>query len=145
MTVTAAPQKAKGPSKLLVPLVLAVGALTGLALSYLVPLPYGPGPFGFGFADRLRDLIILHMVLSTVAIALLVTLILVYARVYAATGARFALGILIVMFALLLQSLFQYPILLGVGRIYVGFGFNLSTADIFTIVAYTIFLYLSLE
>jgi hypothetical protein len=86
------------------------------------------------------------MVLSTVIIALQVALVFVYLRVYAETGARFSLGILIVMSALLLQSLFQYPLLLGfVGRYAEEFGPYLSTADLFTIAAYTIFLYLSLD
>jgi len=86
------------------------------------------------------------MVLSTVIISLQVALVVVYLGVYAETGARFSLGILIVMSALLLQSLFQYPLLLGfVGRYAIEFGPYLSTADLFTIAAYTIFLYLSLD
>ena len=71
---------------------------------------------------------------------------LVYLKVYAATGARFSLGIVVVVLALLLQSIFQSPLLLGfVGRYAAEFGPYLSSADIFTIAAYTVFLYLSLE
>jgi len=137
-------QKTKRPAWLLVPLVLAVGIVLGVALSYLIPLPFGFGPFP-PFA-QFRNLIIVHMVLSTVIIALQVALVIVYLGVYADTGARFSLGILIVMSALLLQSLFQYPLLLGfVGRYALEFGPYLSTADLFTIAAYTIFLYLSLD
>jgi len=137
-------QKTKRPAWLLVPLVLAVGILLGVALSYLIPLPFGFGPFP-PFA-QFRNLIIVHMVLSTVIIALQVALVIVYLGVYAETGARFSLGILVVMSALLLQSLFQYPLLLGfVGRYALEFGPYLSTADLFTIAAYTIFLYLSLD
>ncbi len=137
-------QKAKRPAWVLVPLVLAVGILLGIALSYLVPLPFGFGPFP-PFA-QFRNLIIVHMVLSTVIIALQVALVIVYLGVYAETGARFSLGILVVMSALLLQSLFQYPLILGfVGRYAIEFGPYLSTADLFTIAAYTIFLYLSLD
>lgn len=135
----------KGPTKLWLPVVLVVGVLVGLALSYLVPEPFfiGPGP---GFADRFRDAIVLHMILSTVSISLLVALIVIYLKVYAETGARFALGILVVMLALLMESLFQYPLLLGLYAGYpVTFGPFLSSADLFTIAAYTIFLYLSLE
>ena len=136
--------KRLGPPWLLVLMVLTVGILLGVALSYLVPSPFGFGPFP-PFA-QFRNLIIVHMVLSTVIIALQVALVIVYLRVYAGTGARFSLGILIVMSALLLQSLFQYPLLLGfVGRYAIEFGPYLSTADLFTIVAYTIFLYLSLD
>lgn len=133
-----------GLTRLVVPLVLLVGALAGVALSYLIPLPYGFGPFP-PFAE-FRNLIMVHMVLSTVIISLQVALVIVYLRVYAVTKARFALGILVVMSTLLVQSLFQYPLLLGfVGRIAIEFGPYLSTADLFTIVAYTVFLYLSLD
>ena len=144
MSTEATQQKRKGPAWLLVLMVLTVGILLGVALSYLVPSPFGFGPFP-PFA-QFRNLIIVHMVLSTVIIALQVALVVVYLGVYAETGARFSLGILIVMSALLLQSLFQYPLLLGfVGRYAIEFGPYLSTADVFTIVAYTIFLYLSLD
>ena len=144
MSVEPERQKTKRPAWLLVPLVLAVGIVLGVALSYLIPLPFGFGPFP-PFA-QFRNLIIVHMVLSTVIIALQVALVIVYLGVYADTGARFSLGILIVMSALLLQSLFQYPLLLGfVGRYALEFGPYLSTADLFTIAAYTIFLYLSLD
>jgi len=142
----------RGPPKLLVPLVLVVGVLVGILLSYSVPVPYGfgpngSGPFGpFGPTDQFRNLLILHIVLSTVSIALLVAIIAVYLRIYADTGARFALGILVVMLALLIQSFFQYPLLLGfVGRIANEFGPYLTISDIFTIGAYTVLLYLSLE
>jgi len=141
-----APVKRKGPTKLWLPVVLAVGVLAGLALSYFVPEPFMIGGLGPGFEDRFRDSIVLHMILSTVSIALLFALIVVYLKVYAQTGARFALGILIVMFALLMQSFFQYPLVLGLYGAYPGlFGPFLTSADLFTIAAYTIFLYLSLE
>lgn len=144
MSSQGAPPIRKGPSKLLVPLVLVVGITVGVLLSVIVPVPYGPGPFGF--SNELRTLLIIHTVLSTVSVALLVAIVFVYLRIYSETGARFALGILVVMFALLLQSLFQYPLFLGhVGSFSLGFGPYLSSADVFTIAAYTILLYLSLE
>jgi len=139
------PKSGRGPTKLLVPIVLAVGVIVGIGLSYLIPLPYGVGRLAY-FADQIRNILILDMILSTVSISLLITLVIVYLRIYAKTGARFALGILVVMLALLLQALFRYPLLLAfVGRISFPFGNFISTADIFSIAAYTIFLYLSLE
>lgn len=145
MNVGAEPQRIKkGPTRLWVPFVLAVGILVGVFLSYFVPIPYGFGRLGF--VDQFRNLILLHTILTTVSISLLVALVIVYLRIYAGTRARFALGILVVMFALLIQSLFSYPLLLGfVGRISIVFGPYLSSADLFTIAAYTVFLYLSLE
>jgi hypothetical protein len=136
----------KGPTKLWLPIVLVVGVVVGLALSYVVPEPFGYRMFGYDFVGRFRESLILHMILSTVSIALLFSLIVIYLRVYADTGARFALGILVVMFALLIQSLFQYPLLLSLfGNYPLEFGPFLSSADLFTIGAYSVFLYLSLE
>ena len=146
MSLEKSQQAGRGPRWLLVPLVLAIGVLAGVALSYLIHLPSGFGPFPPPPFDQFRNLIIVHMVLSTVIISLQLALVIVYLRTYAATGARFALGILVVMSALLLQSLFQYPLVLGsVGRYADQFGPYLSTADLFTVAAYTIFLYLSLD
>ncbi len=48
-----------------------------------------------------------HIILSTVGMALLVALIVVYARTYVQTKANFILGLLVVLFALLLQALFD--------------------------------------
>ena len=77
---------------------------------------------------------------------LLVALILVYARTYKQTKANFILGLLVVLFALLLQSLLTYPLLLEL-ELTPGFAFAVFSpvADIFTIIAYAVFLYLSLE
>jgi hypothetical protein len=138
-----APVQNKGPTTLWVPFVLAVGIVVGLIASYLAPSPFVPFRFG---PDQFREVLTWHILLSTVSIALLVALFLVYFRIYAQTGARFALGIMVVLFALLIQQLFQYPLLLGLaGPFPVGQGLYLSFADLFTIVAYTIFLYLSLD
>ena len=139
------PKTSKGPTKLIVPLVIAIGIFVGVTFSYLVPLPYGVGPLAF-FVNQIRNLLILDMVMSTVSISLLIALVVVYLRIYAKTGANFALGILVVMFALLLQALFRYPLVLAfVGRIEFQSVSFLTVADIFSIAAYSIFLYLSLE
>ena len=133
----------KGPTKLWLPVVLVVGVLVGLALSYDVPPPFGYWRFG---PDQFRDVLILHTVLSTVSISLIIALSVIYLKVYAETGARFALGITVVLFALLIQALLQYPLLLDLAGPYPeGQGQFLSFADLFTIAAYTVFLYLSLE
>jgi len=133
----------RGPTKLWLPVVLAVGVLVGLALSYNAPEPFRFSRF---VSPEFQEIYLLHTVLSTTSIALLVALTLIYVRVYAQTGARFALGITVVLFALLIQSLIEYPLILGfAGPFPGGQGTYLSFADVFTIAAYTIFLYLSLE
>ena len=133
----------KATSKLWVPFVIAIGVLLGLVFSYSFPAPFERYEFA-PFA--LDPIFIFHVILSTVSITLLVALLVVYLGVYSKTQANFALGISIVLAALLVESLLEYPLLLGlVGRFAVGHGPFLDTADFFTIIAYAVFLYLSLE
>ncbi len=140
----------KGPSKLWVPIVVLLGLVAGLLLYFWssmntyynfgferIPFQSGFGPETFGE---------LHIILSTVSVALLLALLVVYARTYLQTKANFIFGLLIVLFALLLQALTTFPVILGIAEhqpILPEFTSNL--ADVFTIIAYTVFLYLSLE
>jgi hypothetical protein len=132
------------PSKVWVPAVITLGALIG-AVSYYVAsqtaqFPRFGGPFG---PDAYLEF---HIIFSTIGMALLVALILVYARTYQQTRANFILGLLVVLFALLLQSLLTYPLLLEL-ELTPRFAFAVFSpvADVFTIIAYAVFLYLSLE
>jgi hypothetical protein len=137
-------RESKAPSKLWLPFVLVTGIFVGVVLSSFVPQPI---PFFWRYAPfGLEPILRFHIVLSTVSIALLVALTAIYVRVCADTGARFALGVVVVLLALLVESLFQYPLLLGIsGPLVVAQGGFLSFADVFTIIAYAVFLYLSLE
>jgi len=141
-------KKAPGIGKLWVPIVLFIGTVCGI-ISYEIASEYtrfphfpfrGPGLIG---PDIFLEI---HIILSTIGIALLVALIVVYARTYMQTRANFILGLLVVLFALLLQSVLTYPVLL---ELEVAQGFAIvvfsPVADVFTIIAYTVFLYLSLE
>jgi len=133
----------KGPTKIWLPVILTIGLLLGLAASYLTPNPFGFWRF---LPPDFQEAFVLHTILSTMSVVLLVALAVIYLKVYADTGARFALGITVVLVALLIQSLFQYPLILNqVGPFPKGQGPFLSYADFFTIAAYTLFLYLSLE
>jgi hypothetical protein len=133
----------KAPSKFWVPFVIALGVFLGSILSYVFAAPfemYEFPPFAF------NPIFLFHVILSTVSITLLVALLVVYLGVYSKTQANFALGINIVLAALLAQSLLEYPLLIGIaGRFPIGHGPFLDSADIFTIIAYAVFLYLSLE
>lgn len=132
-------------------IVLLVGAVVGI-VSFLLIAPHlvvvgAPPPFFHGIND-LFTLIAEHIILSTVSIALLVSLVVVYARIYNQTKANFALGIFIVLLALLLEAILDYPIL----QLFVSgipqsqLHYSLPTlGDVFTIVAYSVFLYLSLQ
>jgi hypothetical protein len=141
-----------------VPAVVAIGLLMGEVISYFSteqespcsPYHGGPacGPFGFNQFPRFENepTIQFHIMLTTVSIALLVALLVVYVRMYAQTKANFSLGLVVVLFALLVQALLSYPIVIGfVGAVYLGPGLSSQFADVFTVCAYAIFLYLSLE
>lgn len=141
--------KRKGirPSKVWVPVAIFLGAVIG-AISYYVASQSADFPRfgGVGEAPGADAYLEFHIILSTVGMALLVALILVYARTYRQTRANFILGLLVVLFALLLQAVLTYPLLLEL-ELTPRFAFAVFSpvADIFTIIAYAVFLYLSLE
>jgi len=144
-------------SLLWVILVLAIGAITGV-ITFLLIAPdltlrgFFPGPPPSGLMMEIFTRLAEHIILSTISIALLVSLVLVYGRIYKQTKANFALGIFIVLLALLFETILNYPIIqiLAAGPRGIPtnelFSSSLTMlADIFTIVAYSVFLYLSLE
>jgi hypothetical protein len=139
------PQKRSVAGKLWVPVVVIVGTILGIA-SYKIATELSGFPHFNRFGQPFGPDVYLefHIIFSTVGIALLVALIVVYARTYLQTRANFILGLLVVLFALLLQSLLTYPVLL---ELETGFAIEVFSpvADVFTIIAYTVFLYLSLE
>ena len=140
-------KKGRG-SKLLVLAVLLTGILLGALSSLASPAPEEPRfehfPGFFSFTPE--PLLQFHVFVTTMEIVLLVALLTIYVKVYVDTRANFSLGLVIVLLALLLQALFSYPLLLGmVGPVPVGQGEFLPFADVFMIIAYTVFLYLSLE
>jgi len=129
-----------------VPVVLAAGVLVGAMMTALPTPVRGPGPGRPAYFPVLENLEDVGLILSGVSLALLVALLFVYARTYADTRARFALGIVFVLGALLLEAILSSPLLFHV------FGFPagslapfLLLANGFKIAAFTIFLYLSLE
>jgi hypothetical protein len=133
--------------KLWVVIVLLAGLLAGVLMSDLATLPEEYRvPFFRGVPVFNPDpLIKLHIVLTTVEVALLVSLVIVYLKVYSETHANFALGLVIVLSALFLQTLFSYPLILGTQGVILVPGTLTTLADFLTIGAYTVFLYLSLE
>lgn len=139
----------KYSNRVWVPAVLLVGILLGALSSLLAPVPEEPRferlP-GVFFSFTPEPLLQLHVFVTTIEIVLLVALLVVYVKIYADTKANFSLGLVVVLAALLLNTLFSYPLLLGlVGPVSVRPGDFIIFADVFMIVAYTVFLYLSLE
>jgi hypothetical protein len=133
--------------KLWVVVVLLVGLVSGVLLSDLATLPdESRAPFFRGVPLFNPDPSIrLHIVLTSVEVALLVSLVIVYLKVYSETRANFALGLVIVLAALLLQTVFSYPLVLGTEGVILVPGVLTTLADFLTIGAYAVFLYLSLE
>jgi hypothetical protein len=134
-------------AKFWLPVVLLIGTIAGI-LSYLYTqstfTQLGLGPGGPSGAAAFLEY---HAVLSTISIALLIALLVVYGKTYTQTKANFMLGLIVVLLALLLQSLLNYPIL----HPYIdntpleSMTISSPVSDAFTILAYTVFLYLSLE
>ncbi len=127
-------------------MVLVVGIAAGIFLSIFDQMR----GIGFGFRpppfNILDPVLTFRVILSTTSVALLVALIVVYVKMYSETKANFSLGLVVMLGVLLLHSLISYPlVLVRAGPIPIGPGEFLSTADIFMVMAYTIFLYLSLE
>jgi hypothetical protein len=136
--------------KLWVPVVLGLGFLVGEAISYGTGVPQpegGMGMFGGRFHPFPSDpLFGYHVVFTTMEVALLVALVVIYGKMYLETKANFALGLVFVLIALLVQALLSNPILedLVISPPF-GAGYLTPAADVFTICAYTVFLYLSLD
>ncbi len=141
-----APKKSTA-GKLWVVVVLLLGLVAGVLLSDLATLPEeSREPFFRGVPVFNPDPSIrLHIVLTTVQVALMLSLVIVYLRIYSETRANFALGLVIVLSALLLQTLLSYPLVLGTGGVILVPGVLSTLADFFAVGAYTVFLYLSLE
>ena len=131
---------------ILVPLIILVGALAGVLTFAIIAREFAYFPPFQGELIGFETYLAFHIILSTVGISLLVALVVVYGRTYAQTKANFALGLLFVLVALLFQQVLTYPLFSGfVEGTRLELGFSSPVADMFTIVAYAVFLYLSLE
>jgi hypothetical protein len=147
----------RGLPKLWVPFVIIVGCFLGF-LSYVLAfhnLENQLPPLGL-LREQMEITLEFHVILSTVGMALLVALLVVYSRTYLQTRANFILGLVVVLFALLFQAILTNPVYLSFAEPYPTFpnplrraslppGFSSPIADIFMIIAYAVFLYLSLE
>ena len=140
--------KRSSTGKLWVPVVLLVGLVAGVLLADLSTQSAQATPPFFQHVPHFNPdpTIRLHVILTTVEVALLIALVVVYLRVYNETRANFALGLVIVLGALFLQTVFSYPLVLGLqGHVLFVSGTLPTLSDVLEICAYTVFLYLSLE
>jgi hypothetical protein len=139
--------KKSAVGKLWVVVTLIVGLVAGVLLADLATLPREVRPFFFRGVPFFNPLpsIRLHVILTTIEVALLLALVIIYLKVYSETKANFALGLVVVLGALFLQTVFSYPLILGTEGIILVPGTLATLSDFLTISAYTVFLYLSLE
>ncbi|MDA4134057.1 MAG: hypothetical protein OK441_00625 [Thaumarchaeota archaeon] len=152
-TINEEPTKREGRrylQKLWVPVVLAIGFVAGEAISYgtgATETPGRGGPFGTHFYPFPTNTIFqYHVLFTSIEVALLVALVVIYGKMYVETNANFALGLVFVLVALLVQALLSNPVLEDLmGQVPMGPGYSTPAADIFTVCAYTVFLYLSLD
>jgi hypothetical protein len=133
--------------KLWVVVVLLAGLASGVLLSSLATLPRVARPVFFRGVPYFNPepSIRLHVLLTTMEVALLLSLVVIYLKVYSETKANFSVGLVIVLGALLLQTLLSYPLILGLEGVILVPGMLSTIADFLTLAAYTVFLYLSLE
>ncbi len=139
--------KRSSVGKLWVVVALLVGLIAGLLVSDLATLPRNtrPPPLRGVPVFNPEPSIRLHIVLTTVDVVMLVALLLVYVRTYSNTRANFAMGLVAVLGALFLQTVFSYPLILGTQGVILVPGTYTLLADFLTVGAYTVFLFLSLE
>ncbi len=135
-------------SKVWVPVILILAVLLGLVLAETIPSPPACDfcPPEYFFLLSVHGALMLHVILSTIEIVLLVSLVVVYIKVYADTRANFSLGLIIVLGALSVHSFLSYPLVVNdVWSILYGSGLFFPYTDLLTIIAYSVFLYLSIE
>lgn len=150
------PEKGTRISKVWVPVTLVIAVLLGLVLAQTIPSPpvcpegYICYPYpGYLYWLSIQRALQLHVILSTIEIVLLISLVAVYIKVYAETRANFSLGLIIILGALAVHSFLSYPLVVNyvfndVDPILFGSVFFPYT-DLLTIIAYSVFLYLSIE
>ena len=149
-TTEQASERGTHVSKVWVPVILVLAVLLGLALAETVPsLPVCPQGYfcypQYFFLLSVQRALMLHVILSTIEIVLLVSLLAVYVKVYAETRANFSLGLVIVLGALSVYSFLSYPLVVNnVESVLYGSGLFFPYSDLLTIIAYSVFLYLSL-
>ncbi len=127
-------------------IVIACGAAIGGVLWISHPVSAAAGPPPHGGPAGSTNLGRIAGVVSLVDQALLVSLIVVYVRTYRDTKARFALGLVVFLLALTVQSASSSLPVIGA----LGFGFGalggfFLLSAVFESLALAIFLYLSLE
>ncbi|MCL2172611.1 MAG: hypothetical protein FWB84_03075 [Candidatus Bathyarchaeota archaeon] len=144
----------KGGIKFKIGLLFSILVLVGLFAAFLAtsmlhaPLPIRPPPpenfqvirYDFEF------FYFTHSIVSTINIALLIILLIMFISVYRKTRSEFSFGLIVFGFTFLLKDLVASPFLARAFSFYVsGLGPFILLPDIFELVALTTLLYLNLK
>jgi small-conductance mechanosensitive channel len=134
----------KRQTLILVGTMLAIGIMLGLGVSTLRP---GPVHREHQPIQPPSDLILTaKIVISFVNIFLVLSLLVIYVDIYRALRSRFTVGLIVTILALLVYAITSSPILqLFLGYPISGPGPFLFIPDIFTAIAASLLIYLSLE
>jgi hypothetical protein len=144
---SSAPRARVWSADVLVPLIVLVGIAIGVAADLAqgtqngnAPPPFGPSQPGFNTVGAY------HVILSTLGIVLLLALLTVYARTYRQTHGLFPLGLIVVFSSLLFQEVVSSPLFAQFfEHTPLVAGAAGPVADTFRIIAYIVFLWISLQ
>ncbi len=132
---------------------LIVAVVIGLVLTSMFPLPKPPSiqnwtnpPSGSHHLPDLEAFYTAKTIISIINITLLIALLWIYIRIYREIKSRFAVGLILTMFALLFYAISSNPLLhLLYGFRAIGMGPFAMIPDLFATVALIVLLFLSME
>ena len=122
-----------------VSIILAQAAL-GVPLGRAINQP----PLPFPFRELFETYLLVKTIITSINLVLLLSVFIIYIRIYGNTGSKFSLGLIFFTIALMLYALTSNPILHAITGFRIsGLGPFTILPDLFTLVASTILLYLS--
>jgi hypothetical protein len=134
----------KSQTLILVGTMLAIGIITGLALSTLRPGPVHREHQPIQSPSEL--MLTAKLVISFVNIFLILSLLVIYLDIYRTVRSRFTVGLIVAIVALLVYAITSNPVLhIFLGYPISGPGPFLFIPDIFTALAAGVLIYLSME
>jgi len=129
---------------ILVGTMLALGIIVGVALSTFRPAPVQRQHEPIQAPSEL--LVTAKLIISSVNLFLIMSLLVIYLDIYRTVKSRFTIGLIVTMLALLVYAITSNPVLQAfLGYPISGPGPFLFIPDIFTALAASVLIYLSIE